>query len=106
MLLQIQSVDYVAKDGTHTQSARLPGYSGISGLDGELDAEEKKREDDLEAVFTRSCTNDSSFHSLAAEAFGQSAFGAHKRPALCSQYNLLGHHGTVLVKLFLAWDLC
>ena len=49
-MLQIRSVDYVAKDGTHTQSARLPGYSGISGLDGDMYGEMKNTGDDVEVV--------------------------------------------------------
>lgn len=50
-LLQIKSVDYRYEDGKTVQSTRLPGYSGVSGLDAEQDAEDEKKEAaDLEAV--------------------------------------------------------
>ena len=47
--LQIKSVDYVYEDGQQVQSTRLPGYSGVSGLDAEQDAEDRKM-DEFEAV--------------------------------------------------------
>ncbi len=53
-MLQIKSVDYRSEDGKTVQSTRLPGYSGVSGLDAEQDAEDEKREAaDLEAVCRR-----------------------------------------------------
>lgn len=53
-MLQIRSVDYRYEDGKTVQSTRLPGYSGVSGLDAEQDAEVEKREAaDLEAVCMR-----------------------------------------------------
>jgi hypothetical protein len=53
-MLQIRSVDYRYEDGKTVQSTRLPGYSGVSGLDAEQDAEDEKREAaDLEAVCMR-----------------------------------------------------
>ena len=48
-MLQIKSVDYVFEDGQQVQSTRLPGYSGVSGLDAEQDAEDRKM-DEFEAV--------------------------------------------------------
>ncbi len=53
-MLQIRSVDYRYEDGKTVQSTRLPGYSGVSGLDSEQDVEDEKREAaDLEAVCMR-----------------------------------------------------
>ena len=47
-VLQIKSVDYKYRDGQSVQSTRLPGYSGVSGLD---DYDEEAREHaDLESV--------------------------------------------------------
>lgn len=53
-MLQIKSVDYRYEDGKTVRSTRLPGYSGVSGLDAEQDAEDERREAaDLEAVCMR-----------------------------------------------------
>ena len=56
-MLQIKSVDYKNSDGKQVVSTRLPGYSGVSGLDGDQEAEDLRREEeeeeaaaDLEAV--------------------------------------------------------
>ncbi len=49
VVLQIKSVDYTFADGQQVQSTRLPGYSGVAGLDGDQEAEDRKREADLEA---------------------------------------------------------
>ena len=48
-VLQIKSVDYTYRDGQSVQSTRLPGYSGVSGLDDYDNAEDAKGSD-LETV--------------------------------------------------------
>ena len=49
-VLQIKSVDYQYRDGQSVQSTRLPGYSGVSGLDDYDSAEDAKAHADLESV--------------------------------------------------------
>ncbi len=62
-MVQIKSVDYQFEDGKTVQSTRLPGYSGVSGLDAEQDAEDEKREAaDLEAVCMRNNNNHKNNH--------------------------------------------
>ncbi len=64
-MLQIKSVDYRYKDGKTVQSTRLPGYSGVSGLDAEQDAEDEGREADLEAVCVRISHHDNIIISIS-----------------------------------------
>ena len=55
LLLQINSVDYTYEDGKTVQSSRLPGYSGVAGLDVDQDMlKRKKEEQDGQKV---SCTS-------------------------------------------------
>ena len=49
-VLQIKSVDYQYSDGQSVLSTRLPGYSGVSGLDDYDSAEDAKAHADLESV--------------------------------------------------------
>ena len=49
-------MDYVYEDGQQVKSTRLPGYSGVSGLDAEQDDEDRKR-DDLEMVGCCHCNH-------------------------------------------------
>ena len=44
-LSQINSVDYTYEDGKTVQSSRLPGYSGVAGLDVDQDMLKRKKEE-------------------------------------------------------------
>lgn len=51
VVVQIKSVDYVYQDGSAVESGRLPGYSGIAGLDADQDQlHKKKQQQDVEKV--------------------------------------------------------
>ncbi|KAL0025560.1 hypothetical protein WJX79_000263 [Trebouxia sp. C0005] len=66
----IKSVDYKYEDGKTVQSTRLPGYSGVSGLDAEQDAEDEKREAaDLEAGMAKKTKHSPARRRDTAEEF-------------------------------------